>query len=399
MSEWKKTTLSHVAEIIGGFAFKGEHFSDDGDSTVIKIKDIQAPVINIDGATKVFMENYSKDKLEKFLLKRGDFALAMTGATIGKIGKLISDKQAYINQRVAKIDPHRDVSKEFVYYCISGDDFQVFIQNNIDSHSAQENISATSIGRYPIDLPCLTEQKAIAEVLSSLDDKIDLLHRQNKTLESLAETLFHQWFIEEAQDEWEEKGLLDLINLIGGGTPKTSVPEFWDGEYFWLSGGDIASSHKGFVTRSEKTITQNGLDSSSAKLLPQFATVITARGTVGKFGLLSKPMAYSQSNYGVMPKVDGCFFFSYLLINHAVSELQSSAYGSVFDTITTTTFKDISLKVPSSEAIIDFEKRISPYFLKKLSCHEQIQSLEKIRDTLLPKLMCGEVRVQYREAV
>ncbi len=232
-------------------------------------------------------------------------------------------------------------------------------------------------------------------MLSSLDDKIDLLHRQNQTLEAMAETLFRQWFVEGAQEGWEEKSLLDVIDLVGGGTPKTSVVEYWDGEIPWLSGGAIASSHKSFIVSSGKTITQEGLENSSAKLLPGFATVISARGTVGKYALLSRPMTYSQSNYGILPKVEGCFFFTYLMINHAVNELRSSAYGSVFDTITIATFRDIVITVPSSDAIQNFEKMVSGYFMKKLHVLRQIQTLENLRDTLLPRLMSGEVRVSH----
>ncbi|MCD2450136.1 restriction endonuclease subunit S [Methylicorpusculum oleiharenae] len=130
----------------------------------------------------------------------------------------------------------------------------------------------------------------------------------------MAEKLFRQWFIEEAKEGWEEMSLLDVVELIGGGTPKTSTPEYWDGEIPWLSGGDIASSHKSFVISSEKTITEDGLNNSSAKLLPKFATVISARGTVGKYALLSKPMTYSESNYGVLPKVDNCYFLHIYLL-------------------------------------------------------------------------------------
>src|SRR5690606_10277554 len=129
----------------------------------------------------------------------------------------------------------------------------------------------------------------------------------NKTLESIAETLFRQWFIEEAQDEWKIYGLLDVIQLIGGGTPKTTVPEYWAGNIPWLTGGDIASNHKSFINDSEKKITESGLNNSAAKLLPQYATVISARGTVGKYCLLAKPMTFSQSNYGIMPNVENCF--------------------------------------------------------------------------------------------
>ena len=192
-----------------------------------------------------------------------------------------------------------------------------------------------------------------------------------------------------------EGSLLEVIQLVGGGTPKTSVAEYWDGDIPWLSGGDIASNHKSFLEYTQKCITETGLNNSAAKLLPKYSTVISARGTVGKYCLLARPMAFSQSNYGILPKISNCYFFTYLLINHVVKELQSSAYGSVFDTITTTTFKENNVPLPSDTEIFQFDKSVSACFSKMLSNKSQIRTLEKLRDTLLPKLMSGEVRVAY----
>jgi type I restriction enzyme S subunit len=244
-----------------------------------------------------------------------------------------------------------------------------------------------------IPIPERKLQKFIGDLYFNISLKIDLLHRQNKTLESMAETLFRQWFVEEAQEDWEENSLLEVIQLVGGGTPKTSIAEYWGGDIPWLAGGDIASNHKSFISYSAKSITKVGLNNSSAKLLPKYATVISARGTVGKYCLLAQPMAFSQSNYGILPNMSECFFFTYLLINHVVEELQSSAYGSVFDTITTTTFKEIKVTFPIETEIFQFEESVSPYFKKMFLNKSQINTLEKLRDTLLPKLMSGEVRV------
>ena len=210
----------------------------------------------------------------------------------------------------------------------------------------------------------------------------------------MAETLFRQWFVEEAEDDLEECSLYNSIELIGGGTPKTANSDYWDGNVKWLSGGDIASNHKSIIINSEKSISQEGLDNSSAKLLPKYSTVISARGTVGKYCLLSEPMAFSQSNYGVKPKFKDCYFFTYLLINYSVEELNSAAYGSVFDTITTSTFKGLILFLPKENIILKFEKEIEHYFYKILNNQHQITTLEKIRDTLLPKLMSGQVRME-----
>lgn len=283
---------------------------------------------------------------------------------------------------------------KFIYYFLTSKEIVEYLETVAEgSTSTYPSLKPADIENLDILLPPLPEQRAIAAVLSSLDDKVDLLHRQNKTLEVLAETLFRQWFVEEAEEGWEDKSLLDLIELVGGVTPKTDIQEYWDGDIPWLSGGDIANNHKDFISSSEKSITQIGLKNSAAKLLPKYATVISARGTVGKYGLLASEMTFSQSNYGILPKNSLCYFFTYLLVNHVVAELQSAAYGSVFDTITTATFRDAKFKAPPYEKINEFESFIAGYFEKKLINQQQIRLLTSLRDTLLQKLMSGEVRV------
>jgi type I restriction enzyme S subunit len=163
----------------------------------------------------------------------------------------------------------------------------------------------------------------------------------------------------------------------------------------WISARDITPNHKGFITETEKTITALGLEKSSTKILPKYSMVISARGTVGKYCILSESMAFSQSNYGIKPKIKDCYFFTYLLIAYSVDELQAAAYGSVFDTITTNTFKEHKLNIPPDSEIQSFEQSVKPYFEKILRNNNQICTLTRLRDTLLPKLMSGEVRVEY----
>lgn len=264
--------------------------------------------------------------------------------------------------------------------------------------AAQPKLNKASLNLIPLYLPTdESEQKAIASILSSLKDKIDLLHCQNKTLESMAETLFRQWFDVDSNDEWQEKNVLDIFTLVGGGTPKTSVAEYWTDEIPWISGGDISAAHQGYLYSTEKSISLAGLQNSSAKLLPKNSTVISARGTVGKYALLARDMAFSQSNYGIVSKIGNYPFFIYLLVGFIVDDLLTAAYGSVFDTITTRTFESVNLKFPSLNSIEKFNEEISPIFSKKETNTQQIKTLETLRDTLLPKLMSGEVRVQYAE--
>ena len=393
MSNWKETELGQIADVqTGPFGsqLKNEQYITGGTPvvTVEHIKDFRITDFDFPSIT-----NEDKERLSKYLMKSGDILFTRVGSV--DLSAYVSEKQNgwMFSSRMLRVRPNDEINSRFLSYYFQQKSFRDYILN-ISVGATMPSINTEILKGIPISYPPIPEQIAIASVLSSLDNKIGLLHRQNATLEKMAETLFRQWFVEEAKEDWEEISLHDAIELIGGGTPKTSINEYWDGNIKWLSGGDIASNHKNFVVNSEKSITELGLKNSSAKLIPKFSTVISARGTVGKYCLLSEPMAYSQSNYGILPKYKDCFFFTYLLVAHSVDELQSAAYGSVFDTITTNTFKGLKITLPDEEDIIRFNESIEPYFSKILTNQTQIRTLTALRDTLLPKLMIGEVRVQ-----
>ena len=186
--------MGDVCDLIGGFAFKSKSFGAFANK-VIKIANIQPPYVD-DKLEGVDLSNYNVEKLKKYLINYNDFCLAMTGATIGKLGRYKSKLSAYLNQRVLTFRPSTDVDKDFLYHYLSLDFFQRFINNHIDSETAQPNISATSIGQFELLLPPLEEQKRIADILGAFDDKIELLQKQNKTLEDMAKALFKSWFVD-----------------------------------------------------------------------------------------------------------------------------------------------------------------------------------------------------------
>jgi type I restriction enzyme S subunit len=394
MSEWKEYRLGDIAEVQTGPFGSQLHMSD--------YKLVGTPIITVEhlGENKIIHNNLplvgddDKTRLIKYTLQEGDIVFSRVGSVDRRAYVTCKENGWMFSGRCLRVRPNKIYSdSKFLSFYFGQEVFKENIRR-IAVGATMPSINTTILSEIDILLPPLPEQRAIATILSNLDDKIDLLHRQNATLEKMAETLFRQWFVEEAKEEWEEKSLYECIQLIGGGTPKTDKAEYWNGDIGWLSGGDIANSHRNFVINTEKNITNLGLNNSSAKLLPQYSTVISARGTVGKYCLLAKSMAFSQSNYGILPKYKDCFFFTYLLLAHCVDELQSAAYGSVFDTITTNTFKGISIQLPNEEQILEFEMRIKSYFQKIKANQSQIRTLTQLRDTLLPKLMNGEVRVE-----
>lgn len=161
-----KTTLSSICDIVAGFAFKGKDFNNNG-YPVIKITDIQPPYANTLNCSHVNLHNYDTTKLSKYLVSRNDYVIAMTGATIGKIGRITSG-HAYINQRVAKFDIKNETTKAFVYQLLLSKGFSTHISRNIDSQSAQPNISSNSIGRFEFDLPSIEEQRHIVDIRRKL---------------------------------------------------------------------------------------------------------------------------------------------------------------------------------------------------------------------------------------
>ena len=386
--EW---TLSEIADVVD-CEHKTAPTVESSKYYSIRTTNISNGKIDFANANRVSKKTY-EEWSKRATPESGDIILARE-APVGEVGWIKGGYDVCLGQRTVLIKiKNKDVySRYLLYYLVNpGVRYQLQVQS---AGSVVSHLNIKDIRNFKLPLPPLPEQKAIADVLSNLDDKIDLLQRQNRTLERMAETLFRQWFVEKAEEDWEVVSLYDSIELVGGGTPKTSVPEYWNGNINWLSGGDIATNHKGVIVSAEKSITEEGLNNSSAKLLPKYSTVISARGTVGKYCILSKPMAFSQSNYGIMPKIKNTCFFTYLLIAHSIDGLISAAYGSVFDTITTSTFKGHKNKIPTEKVIQEFETEVAPFFHKIHSNQTQIRTLENLRDALLPKLMSGEVRVE-----
>lgn len=168
--------------------------------------------------------------------------------------------------------------------------------------------------------------------------------------------------------------LSDILTLIGGGTPKTSNPQFWGGDIPWLSVVDFNNDNR-YVGTTEKTITKEGLENSSTKILPKGALILSARGTVGALAQLSKPMAFNQSCYGIVAKECTTNDFLYYLLKNIVHDLQAKGHGSVFNTITRDTFDTIEIDLPP----LDEQKRIAEVLG---AFDDKIELLQKQNKTL-----------------
>lgn len=284
----------------------------------------------------------------------------------------------------------------FIYYFLTSDEIVETLDVTAEaSTSAYPSLKPSDIETLDILLPTISEQRAIASILSSLDDKIDLLHRQNQTLEAMAEALFRQWFVEEAEEGWEEGVLYDVISVKGGTTPSTKKSEYWDGDIYWTSPRDLSNHTSVFIFDTKRKITERGLVKIGSGLLPIGTVLLSSRAPIGYLAITEIPLAINQGYIAIVCDKVVSNYFIYLWCKVNMEEIQNLGNGSVFQEIAKSVFKEISITIPPPPLLDDFDKTVNPVFSKIKKNQQQIRTLEKLRDTLLPKLMSGEVRIEY----
>ena len=270
---------------------------------------------------------------------------------------------------------------KFLFYQLTLIDFTI-----LNVGSAVPSLTVLVLNEIEVLLPPLPEQKAIAEVLSSLDDKIDLLHRQNKTLEQMAETLFRQWFVEEAGEDWEEGVLADEFDFLMGQSPKGSTfNEDKIGVPMFQGNADF-----GFRFPSERVYT-----TEPKRLAQPLDTLISVRAPVGAQNMAEKECCIGRGVAAFRYKNSHDFYtYTYFKLESLMEEIKTfNDEGTVFGSISKGDFQQMEVVIPSETFVKKFEFEVKPINDKVIKNCGQIRTLESLRDTLLPKLMSGEVRI------
>ena len=284
---------------------------------------------------------------------------------------------------------------KFLYYTLCEPDFTEYTV--LTSRGAKmPRGDKEAILSYKVSLPPLPEQKAIASVLSSLDDKIDLLHRQNKTLEAMAETLFRQWFIEEAKEDWDEVTVSSLFEVRDGthDSPKQSP----------IGYPLVTSKHIGdgvLDFDSCYLISSDDYDKVNARSKVETGDILLSMiGTLGRTYLECDEVNYAIKNIGLFKTSQNPVwkYFIYLWLNSVQGKqfVDEHKSGSTQEYLSLGSLRGIQLKSPPNDLLLIFNAKVDNWFKKIHANTKQIQTLENLRDTLLPKLMSGEVRVQYQ---
>jgi type I restriction enzyme S subunit len=387
MNEWVEYTLSELTSRIGDGLHGTPQYDDNGDYYFINGNNIKNGKVELKTETKRVTEavalSYAKPINKETIL------LSING-TIGNLG-IYNGEQCMLGKSVCYINPNSKVESKFLYYNLLNQDFQNFLEL-IATGTTIPNVPLKGLREYTLSLPPISEQQAIAEVLSSIDDKIDLLHRNNKTLEEMAETLFRQWFVEGAKEDWEDRPLLYFGKIICGKTPSTSNKNFFEGSIPFVKIPDMHGNL--FIFNTTTTLTETGVNSQPKKTIPIGAIMVSCIATVGLVAISTTPCQTNQQINTIVPREPHYKYFLFLALKNMKDELKALAGGgSVTDNLNTSNFSNVSINTPKEELLMSFNGLVDPIFDKIKHNARNIIALSQLRDTLLPKLMSGQVRV------
>ncbi len=375
MSEWKEFTIEDFAVILN-------HKRIPLSSTERSIRKGNFPYYGASGVI---------DAVDDFIFDGEHVLISEDGENLKSRQTpiaFLANGRFWVNNHAHILKGKKDFHNKLIVHYFSNLDLNPFITGAV-----QPKLNKASLQSIPIYLPDdEDEQKSIASILSSLDDKIDLLNRQNATLEKMAETLFRQWFVEEAKEEWEEVELGSVIETTSGGTPsRTNLMFYEHGTISWVKSKELKGS---FILETEEKITKEALIKSSAKILPAHSVLIAMYGaTVGEYAIISKEMTCNQAICALKPNNDYPYSYLYLLIKSNKEELINMAVGSAQQNISQLLIKQLPV-LNCTDRIKEFNLVVESHFAKIKSNRSQICTLRALRDSLLPKLMSGEVKVK-----
>lgn len=393
MSEWKEYKLGDFIDVKHGFAFKGSFITDESNDKIL----VTPGNFHIGGGFKKTKFKYFKsdDFPDEYILNEGDILVTMTDLskdsdTLGYSAKIPKPEGVkYLhNQRVGLVQfKSLYADKDFLYWLMRTRDYQGFIVASASGTSIMHT-APTRIKEYTFSLPPLPEQTAIASVLSSLDNKIDLLHRQNATLEKMAETLFRQWFVEEAKEEWGNMPLSKMADFLNGLAcqkfpPKNEIDKLPVLKIKELSSGITENSDWASTDIKPEYIVKNG------DVIFAWSASLMVKIWDGQDCILNQHLfKVTSADY---PK-----WFYYLWCKHHLAEFISIAasHATTMGHIKRGDLDEAKVLIPSPEELVTMTKQAEPLIDKIIINNVQINTLTKLRDSLLPKLMSGEVRVK-----
>ena len=281
---------------------------------------------------------------------------------------------------------------EYLYYILKTPTFKKDVKDNYGSGSAIPRIILKDFKRMPIKYPGLDEQKRVVSILTLLDQKIALNNKITENLEQQAQALFQNLFVDNARPEWKQGTICDLGAVIGGSTPSKSKPEYYtDSGIAWITPKDLSVNKSKFIYHGENDITELGLKNSSANVMPKGTVLFSSRAPIGYIAIAAGEVTTNQGFKSIVPKSEIGTAFVYYFLKYNLPVIEGMASGSTFKEVSGATMKKVLAFIPDTETLNKFQRFCEPLFAQQKVLEIQNESLAELRDSLLPKLMAGEI--------
>lgn len=433
-SDWKVSRFGDVLE--GGVRngiYKSKEFHGSGAKVVNmgelfaypRLRNVQMKRVQLSDAD-----------IEKSLLNTGDLLFARRSLVAEGAGKCIVvceiKEPTTFESSIIRARPNAKAADSLFLYYLFNSPYGAHVLRTIRRQVAVSGITGGDLVELPIPLPPLSEQKAIAQILGALDDKIELNRRMNTTLEAMARALFQSWFVDfdpvrakldgrkpagldaataalfpshfqEASlghipQGWTVEQVGKVVECVGGGTPSTAEPKFWEGgSHHWTTPKDFSSLQAPVLLDTDRKITDAGIAKISSGLLPAGTLLLSSRAPVGYLAIAAIPVAINQGFIAIKCNECASNFFMLNWCQTNMAEIESRATGTTFAEISKTNFRPILIVLPPKELMVAFTKRVAPIYSQITANLKQSHNLAILRDTLLPKLLSGELAFHDRK--
>ena len=309
-------------------------------------------------------------------------------------------------QRTYVITPIRGkVDIKFLYYALS---LCLKQFKNMSQGTSTKFLTVTILNSFSVKLPSISDQRRIASILSSLDRKIELNNKINADLEEMAQAIFKNWFVDfepfkdgkfvdselgMIPEGWKVGRLDEIADIVGGSTPSKAKPEYYTQKGIaWLTPKDLSNHPAVYTSRGEIDITEEGYNSTSTKLMPKGTILFTSRAPIGYISIAQNDICTNQGFKSLVPKKAGtCFLYCFL--KNVTPVIENKSTGSTFKEASGSLMKSLQVIMPEQKEFEDFETIVSPLFARIESLEKENSRLSTLRDTLLPRLMSGELEV------
>ena len=283
---------------------------------------------------------------------------------------------------------------QYVYYTAINPAFRNVAIKSMVGSSGRQRVQQSVLDELELRVPDLAEQQRIGTFLANFDEKIALNAAINDHLEQQAQTYFQELFVDDADPQWATGTISNLGQVVGGSTPSKAKPEYYTKSGIaWITPKDLSVNKSKFITHGETDITELGLKNSSASIMPEGTVLFSSRAPIGYIAIAAGEVTTNQGFKSVIPKAEVGTAFMYFFLKHNLPVIEGMASGSTFKEISGSTMKNVPAVIPDTKTLSRFNDFCSPIFAQQRILEEQNQSLVTLRDSLLPKLMSGEIDV------